>query len=742
MSAIPAAPSNNLPSPPVSFVGREKEQEEVKRLLSTTRLLTLTGSGGCGKTCLALRAAADLLADYPDGVWLIDLTLLVDPALMPQVLASALNISEESDRPLIDTLEYALRARSMLLIWDGCDRLSEACVQMLERLLEIAPGLRILATSRRGLGIAGETTCRVPSLLLPDIDNLPPFNALSQYEAVRLFLARAALIQPDFALTDQNALPIARICHRLDGIPLALELAAAQVKTLPVEEIAAQLEAHFRRMTEGSKMALPRQQTMRAALDWVYDRLSEQERILLRRLSIFVGGWTAEAAGAVCGGFALSGEETQIQSAEIGDLLARLVEQALVTTTAHGEESRFGLHETIRQYSRGRLVEAGELETLRGRHRDFFLELAEQAEPHLPDMGPSPWLDRLLVECPNLRAALEWCQIEEQGAEAGLRLAGALARYWYVGRHFTEGRGWLDGMLERGAEVSAAVRAKALNGAGLLARDQGDFALARLLYEECLRLQRELGDKRGIARTLNNLGVVAGEQGEYEQARQWLEESLAIQRELKDRRGIARTLNNLGVIAHDLGDYGAARALYEECLAIERGLKNQRGIALALDNLGLVAYRQGDYAAAHALFEECLEIRRKAGDPQDIGSPLNHLGLVAYRQGDYAAAREFFKECLEVRRELGSEAEIAECLEGFAGLMVAEGQAWRAARLYGAAESLREGVGVPMPPYERAEYDRNVTAIRLALGEEGCAREWEKGRALSLEQALEYALKE
>lgn len=748
-AAVSDSRPGNLPSPTSSFIGREREITQVKQLLSQTRMLTLTGSGGCGKTRLALRVAADLLDAHADGVWLVELAGLVDPSLGSQVVAAALDVEEEPGRPVIETLEQALSRRNLLLIWDDCERLTEACGLLTERLLRACPGLRILATSRGPVGAEDETAWRVPSLSLPDLQRLPPLEELTRLDSVRLFGERAAEVVPNFAVTDENALTVARICHRLDGMPLAIELAAAQVMLQPVEEIAAQLDAHFRRLTEDSEMALPRYQTMRAALDWAYDRLSDDEQTLLRRLSVFAGGWTLDSAEAVIADQNAESQEQEEADTEappspsdLLDLLNRLVDRALILTDEQDVEARYWMLPTVRQYSRGRLVESGELETMRRRHRDYFLGLAEKAGPRLPDVGKSPWLDRLDAERDNLRAALEWCQVEEGSLEEGLRLVGALARYWYVRRHFEEGFGWLEAMLERSQDVRSAARARALSGAGLLARGQGDFARAHSLYEECLEIQRELGDKREIARTLNNLGVVAGEQGEYKLAESLFEEGLAIQRELKDRRGIARTLNNLGVIAHDRGDYDAARALYEEYLALERGLKDRRGIALALDNLGLVTYRQGDYATARALFEECLAIRRELREEQDIAQPLNNLGLVAYHQGDYAAARAYFRECLELRRRSGREADIAECLEGFAGLITAEGQAWRAARLYGAAEALRESVGVPMPPYESEEYESNVAAIRLALGEEAFAREWEKGRTLSIEQALEHALAE
>ena len=424
---------NNLPRQLTSFIGREREMAEVRRLLSTTRLLTLTGSGGCGKTRLALQVAADLVEAFAEGVWFVDLAPLSDPALVPQTVAATLRVREEPGRPILITLSEYLQPRHLLLVLDNCEHLVGACAELAQALLRACPHLQILATSREPLRIGGETTWRVPSLSLPDLLRLPLVESLAEYEAVRLFTDRAEVVLPGFLVTDQNALAVAQVCHRLDGIPLAIELAATRVKVLPVHQIAARLDDRFRLLTGGSRTALPRQQTLRAVMDWSYILLSEKERTLLRRLSVFAGGWTLDAAEAVCSG-------NRIETVEVLDLLAQLVDRSLVAVDREDAEARYRLLDTVRQYAREKLQDSGEETEVHGRHREWFLDLAERTEPELLGPEQGVWLARLEAEHDNLRAALTWSQQEEEGGEAGLRLAGALGRFWWMRGHLTEGR--------------------------------------------------------------------------------------------------------------------------------------------------------------------------------------------------------------------------------------------------------------------------------------------------------------
>ncbi|MBI1743232.1 tetratricopeptide repeat protein [Candidatus Acetothermia bacterium] len=521
------AARHNLPSALTSFIGREREIQEVMRLLGITRLLTLTGSGGCGKTRLALQVATDLVKEYAHGVWLVELASVSDPALVPQALALAVGVPEETGRPLLATLSDYLQLKQLLLVLDNCEHLVGACAQLAETLLKHCSNLRVLATSREGLGIAGELIYAVPSLEVPDPQRLPALKILQQCESVSLFLERALFIHPQFALTQENARAVAKVCHQLDGIPLAIELAAARVKVMTAEQIAARLDDRFRLLTGGSRTALPRQQTLLATMDWSFQLLSEVERVLFRRASVFVGGWTLEAAEGICAG-------EGVEPPQILDLLTQLVEKSLVMVEEEGGEARYTLLQTIRQYSLGKLLEAGEADVLRNRHRDWFLSLAEKAEPQLRGTDQQRWLNLLEKEHENLRAALGWSKSTES-YDQGIKLAGALWFYWDIRGYFREGRSWLDEMLQRRSNASSSVLAKALYGAGVLAYRQGDYNQATVLLEQGLILFRELGDKKGIANSLNILGAIARSQRDDSKARALLVESLALKRELVHR---------------------------------------------------------------------------------------------------------------------------------------------------------------------------------------------------------------
>ncbi|MBM3459804.1 MAG: tetratricopeptide repeat protein, partial [Armatimonadetes bacterium] len=562
---------HNLPQQVTSFIGREKEIAEVRRLFGTTRLLTLTGAGGCGKTRLALQAAADLLDGSGDagthgsGCWLVELAALADPGLVPRTAASALGLREEPGRPILQTLTDHLKGKHLLLFLDNCEHLLDACARLADTLLRSCPRVLLLATSREPLGIAGETAFRVPSLSVPDPEGLRGATPerLSPYESVRLFIERARQVQPGFQVTNRSAPALASVCHRLDGIPLALELAAARVRSLTVEELNQRLDQRFRLLTGGSRTALPRLQTLRALIDWSYDLLSAAEQALLCRLSVFAGGWTLDAAEQVCTG-------EGVEAWEVLDLLTGLADKSMVVAAEQEGATRYRLLETVRQYGQDRLRERDEEAAWRDRHLAHYLALAEEAAPELTGREQAAWLVRLETEHDNLRAALEWSGETGGGAESGVRLAGALWRFWEMHGHFTEGREWLARVLDAGAGTAPVVRAEALNGAGNLANDQGDYAAARAFHQESLAIRRGLGDRRGIAGSLNNLGNVACDQSDYGAARALLEESLAIKRELGDQRGIAGSLGNLGRTVVEQGDYAAARALQEESLAIGR----------------------------------------------------------------------------------------------------------------------------------------------------------------------------
>jgi non-specific serine/threonine protein kinase len=743
MLAAPVAPRrrlrdvgpNNLPNQLTSFIGREKERAEVKRLLSTARLVTLTGSGGCGKTRLAVQVGSDLLSEFTDGVWLVDLAALGDPTLVLQTVASVLAVREEPGRPLLGTLSDSIGSKTLLLVLDNCEHLAAACAALAEGLLRLCPNLRILTTSREALGVMGEHRWRIPSLAVPDVraSTAKSREVAIQFESVRLFVDRAAAAQPSFSLTDQDASLVAQICHRLDGIPLAIELAAARVKMLSVEQILARLEDRFQLLTGGSRTALPRQQTLRAAVDWSYELLSPEERVLLNRLSVFAGGFSVEAVEAVCGGDGLG-------TGEVMDLLSHLVDKSLVVPEeGAARPARFDLLETIREYARDRLHEASDGAALPERHGAYYALLAEAAEPELQGPDQAAWLDRLASEHDNLRHAIQHF-IGADKAEPALKLAGSLWRFWWVRGNLEEGRKRLAAVLAmKGASSPTAARSKTLYAAATLASGQGDYDASRFLLAESLEIDRGLGNKSGIASSLFEMGNIANDQEELAEARSLYEESLAVRRELGDQRGISSTLHNLGVVSQAQGDYAAARSLYEQALVLHRELGNRAWEAATLNGLGNIALSLGEHAAARSYQEKSLAIQREIGDKRGIAYSLRELGQVAEMQKDYVAARVLLKESLVILREIGGRPRLADTLESLASLAAAEGQLERALRLAGAAATLRGVLGTPLSRPDQEALERRLDAARQTLGSEKSARAFAGGSSMALEEALDFA---
>jgi predicted ATPase len=790
-----AAAPGNLPSPLTSFIGREREIADVRRCLATTRL-TLTGPGGCGKTRLALESAGTLADRFPDGVWLVELAALTDPARVPDTVAYALGLSPAplatpilagEDRPAYSRLIDALRPRVLLLLLDNCEHLAEACARLAESLLRACPELRVLATSREPLGVTGETARRVPSLSLPPVGALlvgalsdgrghPPGVPLLQYEAVQLFVDRATVAQPAFCLTEQNASAVVQVCRRLDGIPLAIELAAVRVRALPVEKIAERLDDRFRLLTGGSRSALPRQQTLRALIDWSYDLLSEPERVLLCRLSVFRGGWTLEAAEAVCPGGA-------IEAGDLLDLLTALVEKSLVLYEA--PEDRYQLLETVRQYGHDRLREAGEEGHVRGRHRDWFLKLVQRAEPELKGPQQGEWLDALEAEHDNMRAALVgWW--ESGDVESALAMGGALGLFWYARGYWSEGRERLEELLNAArsmpAPPSAAIRSKALGAASVLALNQGDiagacvlceesvalargqsdrsflpqaimnlgeakrasgdFAAAQCLFEESLALSRELGDRWHLRWSLLWLGHIHYLRGDADRARPLIEESLALWRELGRNWGGAYALAILGDLAYSQGDHGSARTHCEEALELLRSLGNKAGLVWPLRSLAHLARREGDSETARSRVEESLAVGHALADKRIIGVSLADLGRVEVDQGHLEAARAVIADSLRLLREIDNTRDIADTLAARASLAAARQGPWRAARLLGAAEGIHERIGAHPWSFGRPDREHDVAAARAALGETAFAAAWAEGRAMTMDETVAYVLNE
>ena len=811
---VAPTPQVHLPGFLTAFLGRETEIHDIQTRLLASRLVTLAGPGGVGKTRLAVRVAEEMAELYPDGVWFVDLAPVTDPERALQSTAFTLGVREETGRPLQETLIDWLREKQLLLLLDNCEHLTAACAALAHSLVTHCPRLRLLATSRQSLGLTGEVTYRVPPLALPPAAIFKSggaegdkglLSALLEYEAIRLFVDRASEASPAFVLTMQNAPAVAQICAAVDGNPLALELAAARVKALSVEQVAARLEDRFRLLTRGSRSASQRHQTLRATIDWSYYLLNAQERRLLARLSVFAGGWTLEAAEQVTGDreqgigdrqegveedsgsnkaqesiFPETSNLSPITSDEVLDLLEDLVDKSLVVVETENGTARYRLLEMVRLYAHDRFIESSQDSPIRDRHASYFLGLAEKAQGELHGPEQADWLARLETEHDNLRAALSW-SADKAGGETGLKLATALYTFWYVRGYLHEGREWLARLLEKAQGVTP-VRAKALNNVGNLASVQGDYEAARLHYDESLRLQRELGDELGVATVLGNLGRIACLQSDYATAMPLFEESLAIRRRLEDRRGIAVSLNNLANVFHALGDNRTVKQMTEESLALHREFGDRLNISNALRNLGSVALEEGDPDAARALYEESLAIRRELEDRRGAAYTLRSLAEVMSLQGDAAAARAMLEESLATMRQLGERQGTAEALcmlarlDGHLGdytaaltryrtalpmfleladraaflevfldmaaLSEARGNFGRAAQLCGAIDALLHLLKVSSRPDRQKKQEELVTNIRAQMGQATWNTAWESGRSRTLEQAVTYALLE
>jgi predicted ATPase/DNA-binding SARP family transcriptional activator/DNA-binding CsgD family transcriptional regulator len=731
----PGASMHNLPAPRSSFVGRESELRNLKRDLVMTRLLTLTGAGGCGKTRLALEVARELVGAYPGGVWLVELAPLSEGALVAQALASVLGVQEQPDRSLTDALVDFLGAKRALLVMDNCEHLVDAVARLADTLLNSCLHLKVLATSRESLNVEGELNWLVPSLSVPSLGQSPILKELAGYESVRLFVERARHRNPAFSLTSENAYAVATICGRLDGIPLAIELAAARVG-LSVEQIARRLDDSLRLLTTGSRTASPRQRTLRGTLDWSYALLSESELRLFCRLSVFAGGWTLEAAETV-------GAEGDTEQADILDLLSRLVEKSLVVAEATGGgRVRYRMLEPIRQYAREKLEESGEDEEVQRRHTGFFLALAEEAEPRLRGPEDVAWLERLEAEHDNMRAALSWVAKGED-VELGLRLAGALMLFWEAHGHYSEGRRWLERVWEMKGTASAAVRAKALYGVCQMAHLQDDTDRAEATALEGIELCAESEIDGGFAALFRwKLGYALRLRGDFQRAKELLEESLTLSREADDNWGIADALLELGLISLYLDDHERAKECFEEGIDLCRRLGYGLRLADLLNSLGYVFLLEGDFERGATLSEEAAVLYRECGYKGGLQWGLNNVGWAALLQGDNQRAEASFEESLTLCLELGDSLTPPKCLEGLACKFEAEGQAERAVRLFGAAEALREAVGSEHMPEEDAWSEPYLAAARARLDEASWEEAWTEGGAMSMEQAIEFALLE
>jgi predicted ATPase len=727
---------SNLPVPSTGLVGREREVAAARELMlrPEVRLVTVTGPGGIGKTRLALQVAREAGERFPAGIYFVPLAGVSDPGLIASVIAQTLGLRETGGQSPLEVLkkylQEGLRA-PLLLVFDNFEHLL-AGAPLLTELLALGSSLKMLVTSRAALHLSGEHEFPVPPLALPKAASRPSPEKLAQYPAVALFMQRARAVKPDFMLTQENAAAVAEICERLDGLPLAIELAAARVKLLSPSSMLARLESRLQLLTGGARDLPARQQTLRGAMDWSHDLLTPAEQKLFRRLAVFAGGSTLEAVEAVC--------DTK---ADLGlDLLegmASLVDKSLVQQREAGGEPRFVMLETVREYGLEQLAAKSEEAPTRRAHAAYCMVLAEEADTEHASAEGADLLSRLEIEHDNFRAAMDWLTASGE-SEWGLRLAASLFHFWETREYLAEGREQLARALRLPGAARSKARARALFAAGVLGGEQGDYASAESLLEKSLEVARELGDKQGIAVSLNALGVTARDRGDVPRGRALLEESLAAWRELGDPRAVARALSNLANVVKLQGDYERARSLYQECLVVFRELGDRGGIAWSTNYLGDVARDQGDGGGARKLYEASLTAFRELGDRWGVAGALADLGGLAQEQGDSSTAHSLYGQSLKVFQQLGHKRGVARLLECFASSAAAGLQPERALRLAGAAGALRQTVGAALTSAEQARLERTLAPARQALAHSGGTTAWLEGWAMPADKAIAEAL--
>jgi predicted ATPase/class 3 adenylate cyclase len=727
---------NNLPAQPTPLVGREREAGEVAERLrgEEVRLLTLTGPGGTGKTRLALQAAADLLEEFSDGAYFVTLATITDPELVPSAIAGPLGVKESPEQPLIETLKNHLQEKRLLLVLDNFEQVLEGTFAVGE-LVAACPKVKVLATSRIPLRLYGEQEYPVPPLALPDPRVLPPLKALTQYEAVRLFVERARAVKPDFEVTNENAPAVAEICVRLDGLPLAIELAAARVRMLPPKALLKRLGSRLKLLTGGARDLPERQRTLKATIEWSHALLDEGEQLLFGRLSVFSGGRTLEAIEAVCDA------EGDLPVDAFDGVSSLLDKSLLKQDEGPAGEPRFVMLETLHEFAREKLKESGEAESIRRAHAEYFLALAEEAEPEFRGPRQKTWLERLEAEHDNMRAALSWA-LEREEAELALRMGGALSWFWWIRSYYGEGRRWLEEALAIDGRASSETRAMVLMGVGALALEQGDLDRAEEACQEGLELlahdAREPSDAKLYLLTTS--GWVGLEREDFERATALFEESQELSRAMRDTWWLARSVIGLAAASHCQGNPEKAAELYEESMDLCRECGDKQGLAVCLGNLGLVVYSQGALVRADKLTEESVALHKELGAAGDAALGLCNFGWLTLLQTNHGKAEDAFRESLHLAWELGLDGLVQHALEGFACLVGAHGEAKRAARLWGAALALHEAKGIPRDPDFLSEADARISVVRSDTAEEAWEEAWEEGRAMSLEEAVSYAL--
>ncbi len=731
---------HNLPAQLTSFIGREQEIAEARKLFSSTRILTFIGPGGTGKTRLCLQVAAEQISEFKDGVWLIELAQLADPTYVLSAIASTFNVRELQGARLIDTLTDYLRAKQLLLILDNCEHLIETCAQLSDHFLHACPKLKIITSSREALGISGETVYRVPSLSLPqeiedlrDAERLTP--DLMRYEATRLFNERAVKANPQFALTKENAPSVTQICKRLDGIPLAIELAAARVKLFTPQQIAERLDDRFKLLTGGSRTALPRQQTLQALIDWSYLTLNETEQDVLRRLAVFSGGWTFEAAESVAG------------EMDVMDGLSGLVNKSLVNMEEKEGEARYRYLETIRQYAMERLLESGEAVNARNRHLAYFMEYARRAEEYFGTAQRLSWLNRLNVEHDNLRSALGWAL--ESNPESALHLVCSLYLFWRSHNYLTEGCRWCQAAISRAGALSLAgpnidqTRADAYLALAMLSVNRGEHRTAQTAAKQGVALARQLDDQLRLVRTLNSLGFSSAFLGDVTLAFESLHESEDICRKMGYKEELANVLQALAYVTlevHGSEAIGQLQSYMEESLALSQGSVDPEAAVRTEGILARLALYRGDLVDARKHADLMLDLHREMGDQLSVTGHQSAMAHVARQMGNYKEALALYRETLPDWQKIGHRGAVAHQLECFAFIAKAQEQGERAVKLMSAAGALREASGSPRTPQERIEYERELAGLRAGMDEKIFDLLWAEGQSMNMEQAIDYAM--
>ncbi len=735
---IPEEPPSNVPIPRNPLVGREQELATACDLLRSddTGLVTLTGPAGTGKSRLGIQVALDLRGQFADGTYMVGLESVQDPDLVIPTIATALGITEAAGGPpLAESLKSHLRNKQLLLLLDNFEHVLGAAPQI-AGLLEACPQAKILATSRASLHVRAERELPVPPLAVPPLKDRPELEPLSQYSAVQLFIQRAQSVRPGFHVTDQNAPAVAEICHRLDGLPLAIELASARIRTLSAQALLTRLGRRFEVLRGGMRDLPQRQRTLYGAIDWSYSLLDEDEKLLLRRLSVFVGGCTADAAEAVCSGEA--DERT-----EVFEGLERLVDSSiLVPLDGIDGEPRFTMLESIREFAHEHLVGSAEVKAVRDRHAQYYLAFVERAETEMRRSAPQTWYRRLESEIDNLRSAMDWALRQEQN-ELVVRMATALWLFWETRGYWREGLQWLEKGLAGPGAIPDRVRAKALTRAGWLTHDLGDYPRAIAMLEESLALCRLTGDQAGLALTLSNLGSVVMQQADYPRATAMLEEALSLRRRLDDQTGTIATLLNLGLAAFNQGLSQRAVELYTESLSLARAADDEDHVVIILNNLGNVYNSQGDYDRAEGCYAEAVLLCQRLGNRMSAALISGNRGAIALKQGDYARAFELFSEAILAFREMGDKEHTLTCIQLLASMAVEQHRPDRAARLLGASDTLRKAIGAARRPAGQADFDACLADIRRQFANEDVfAAAWAEGSALTFEQAVAYAVDE